>query len=83
LVLKTDVSEPSIGFIFMGRWIHLPMKMEPIEGSETSAFKTKTTGNYPKENILHIEHGESLKSRIDTTCSRFCYYIAFSYFVSV
>jgi len=20
-------------------------------------------GNYPKENILHIEHGESLKSR--------------------
>ena len=39
------------------------MKMEPIVGSETSAFKTKTPGNYPKENILHIEHGESLKSR--------------------
>jgi hypothetical protein len=42
------------------------MKMEPIEGSETSAIRTKTPGNYPKENILHIEHGESLKSRIIT-----------------
>jgi len=43
--------------------IHLPMKMELIEGSETSAIRTQTPGNYPKENILHIEHGESLKSR--------------------
>ena len=40
-----------------------PLKMEPIEGSETSAFRTPTPGNYPKENILHKEHGESLKSR--------------------
>jgi hypothetical protein len=37
------------------------MKMEPIEGSETSAFKTQTPGKYPKENIPHKEHGESLK----------------------
>jgi hypothetical protein len=27
--------------------------MEPIEGFETSAFRTPTPGNYPKENILH------------------------------
>ena len=40
------------------------MKMELIEGSETSAIRTQTPGNYPKENILHMEHGESLKSRI-------------------
>jgi len=46
-------------------FIHLPMKMESIEGSETSAIRTKTPGNYPKENILHIEHGVSLKSRIE------------------
>ena len=32
--------------------------------SYTSAIRTQTPGNYPKENILHIEHGESLKSRI-------------------
>ena len=37
------------------------MKLEPIEGSETSAFKPQTPGKYPKENILHKEHGESLK----------------------
>ena len=37
--------------------------MEPIEVSETSAFKPQTPGKYPKENILHKEHGESLKSR--------------------
>jgi len=40
------------------------MKMEPIECSETSAIRTQMPGNYPKENILHIEHGESLKSKI-------------------
>jgi len=44
-------------------FIHLPMKMELVEGSETSAIRTQTPGNYPKENILHIEHSESLKSR--------------------
>ena len=30
---------------------------------EMSAFRTQTSGNYPKGNILHKEHGESLKSR--------------------
>jgi len=38
------------------------MKMEMIEGTETSAISFVTPGNYPKENILHTEHGESLKS---------------------
>ena len=33
-------------------FIHLPMKMEPIRSSETSAIKTQTPGNYPKRNIL-------------------------------
>jgi len=28
--------------------------MEPIEGSETSAFKPQTPEKYPKENILRI-----------------------------
>ena len=32
-----------------------------IEGFETSAISTVMPGNYPKENILHIEHSESLK----------------------
>ena len=38
------------------------MKMELIEGSETSAISFVTPGNYPKENILHTGQGESLKS---------------------
>jgi len=42
----------------------LPMKMEPIEGSETSAFINQTPGNYPKGNLLYSVHGESLKSRL-------------------
>jgi len=39
------------------------MKMEPIEGSETSAFINQTPGNYPKGNLLYSVHGKSLKSR--------------------
>jgi hypothetical protein len=39
------------------------MKMEQIECSETSAYIIETPGNYPKENIIYSEHGESLKSR--------------------
>jgi len=33
-------------------FIHLPMKMEPIMSSETSAIRTQTPGNYPKRNNL-------------------------------
>ena len=32
---------------------HLPMKMEQIECSETSAYIIQTPGNYPKENIIY------------------------------
>jgi len=39
------------------------MKMELIECSETSTIRTQTPWSYPKENILHIDQGESLKSR--------------------
>ena len=39
------------------------MKMEPIVSSETSAIRTQTPGNYPKRNKLHLEHGESLKTK--------------------
>ena len=49
-------------------FIHLPMKMEAIVSSETSAIRTQTAGNYPKRNKLHLEHGESLKTRIIYSC---------------
>jgi len=35
-------------------FIHLPMKMEPIVSSETSAVRTQTPGNYPKRNNLRL-----------------------------
>jgi hypothetical protein len=40
------------------------MKMEPIECSETSAFKIQKPENYPEDNILYPLHGESLKITI-------------------
>ena len=39
------------------------MKMEPIVSSETSAIKSQTPGNYPKRNKLHLQHGESLRTK--------------------
>jgi len=41
-----------------------PLKMELIQGSETSANYNLTLGKYPEENIQYSNHGESLKSRI-------------------
>jgi len=40
------------------------MKMEPTVSSETSAIRTQTPGNYPKWKKLHLEHDESLKTRM-------------------
>ena len=61
IVYSVAVSYPQSFFI------HLPLKIEPIEGSETSTFRTQAPGIYPKENILYKEHGESLKSRHEKT----------------
>jgi hypothetical protein len=38
--------------------------MELIEVSETSAISNQMPWKHPKENLLHVKHGESLKSRI-------------------
>jgi len=38
-----------------------------IPNSEMSAIRTQTPGNYPKRNKSHLEHGESLKTRISMT----------------
>jgi hypothetical protein len=43
---------------------HLPVKMEPTECSETSAFNIHTPGKYPEENLPYLQHGESLKTMI-------------------
>jgi len=41
--------------------------MEPIQGFETSAFNNnQTPGKYPQELLSSLQHGESLKHRIET-----------------
>jgi hypothetical protein len=49
--------------------IYPPVKMEPTEGSETSAFNIQTPGKYQEENIPYLQHGESLKTTIIHECS--------------
>jgi len=51
-----------------------PLKMELIQGSETSANYNLTPGKYPKDNIQYSNHGESLKSRkLTTFCNLLSY----------
>ena len=50
---KWDFELLNIHHVLFFCFIHLPMKMELIRSSETSAIKTQTPGNYPKRNILH------------------------------
>ena len=57
------------------------MKMEEIECSETSAYINQTPGNYPKENTLYSEQGESLKSRLLNII--YLYVISLRFFVKV
>jgi hypothetical protein len=42
-----------------------PLKMDLIEGSETSANIIQTLGIHPKIETVNTEHSESLKSRKD------------------
>jgi len=46
--------------------IYPPMKMEQTQCSETSAYEIQMPGNYPEESMQHSEHGERLKSRIES-----------------
>jgi len=57
---------------------YLPMKMEQTECSETSAYKFQTPGNHPKESIQHPVHGESLKSKLDSSL-KIGYFVSFNF----
>ena len=63
---KPNLFPYHFSFLVHSTHIYLPMKMEKTECSETSAYKLQTPGYYPKESIQHTEHGESLKSRMDS-----------------
>ena len=63
-VLKADVSELSVGSIFIGRSMKCDRDWSVRDIYTGPGSGTRTPGRYPKENALHIKHGESLKSRI-------------------
>ena len=42
----------------------LPRTMEPTQSPEMSAYILRTPGKFPKEYLLHSEHGESLKTTV-------------------
>ena len=62
---------------------HLPMKMELIEGSETSAISFVTPRNYPKENILHHKSilGSSLYYELERNTVQYNNKIMFIYYI--
>jgi hypothetical protein len=60
----------------------LPMKMEQSV-PKRPAYKIQKPGNYPEGNIKHTEHGEILKSRIDTQFFEFIEYHSTCFGLSV
>jgi len=61
LLMLLGINAPHISFPVI---LHPFADEDGTDSSETSAIRTQMSGNYPK-NILYIEHGESLKSRIE------------------
>jgi hypothetical protein len=57
--MPTFQNTPSVPSSYAGRCAY----EDGTEFSKTSAYKILTPGNYPEENIQHLEHKESLKSR--------------------
>ena len=53
-------------------FIHLPMKMEPIVSSETSAIRTQKPGNYPKRNKLQLYYNCQYAKTVTTWVTSSC-----------
>jgi hypothetical protein len=53
------------------------LKMEPTQCSETSAFNTQMPGKYPEDNLSLQQHGESLKTRLFTSCLCYLHSVGF------
>jgi hypothetical protein len=60
--------------------IHLPMKMEQTQCSETSAIKHHMSKNNPESYTRHTEHGESSKSRNGLLYNDTIYYVTSNIF---
>ena len=51
----THINTPTFSNLVI-LYTYPPKKMEQTECSETSAYKIQMPGNYPEENIQHIEY---------------------------
>jgi len=80
-----QVSAPSYHFGLawpLTYFIHLPMKMEPIVSSETSAIRTQTPWNYPNRNKLHYLIVLT-RYYLSKQASQKCFQVFLSFFVTV
>jgi hypothetical protein len=55
--------------LYLQLFTFLPMKMEQIEFSETSAYKIQTPGNYPEENIRRKFEIKNVELYLKDKCS--------------
>ena len=53
-------------------FIHLPMKMEPIRSSETSAIKTQDARELPKKEHITVETWRKLENSTNCSCNSHC-----------
>jgi hypothetical protein len=60
-------------WVYPKRLVFKPLKMDPTEGSETSANINQTLGIHPKVETVNTEHSESLKSRMTLLVCAFKY----------
>jgi len=56
----------------MKYFIHLPMKMEPRVSSETSAIRTRDTGELPKKEQITFRTWRKLKNKNVWACIQIC-----------
>jgi hypothetical protein len=61
-------------------FLRLPRKMEPIEDSETLAFKPQTPGKHPKENILQYTYCFSAQQLLQE-CASILRYTCISFLI--
>jgi len=68
-----------VGYLYL---VGLERGSGRADSSETSPIRTQTPGNYPKRNKLHLEHGESLKTRTNFNFSVFKYILCTKLFIN-
>ena len=76
LMLSGCISKYNHSRMLLSYFTLQPMKMDLIEGSETSAILNQTPGNYPKESLRYVElHVYSPLGLRVLFCGGFSFYV--------